>query len=182
MQMLLRSKRHSNKQPSCFFPSFGLPMLTLHMQVTTSIQQAKSAQTPSSGLSSSIRQLQMSVSVGQWARRASHLLGLSLLHFSMKCSTWNPGCRGMSASFAFRRGDALSAAPLRLVSLTAPQPVPRDGNYSPSCIAAEASVFPRTPSSGKARSSPQTSHLQSLAGKCSHSGKPETHPAASCSG
>lgn len=128
--MFLRSKRHSNKQPSCFFPSFGLPVLTLHMQGTTSIQQANSAQAPSSGLSSSIRRLQTSVSVGRWARRADHLLGLSLLCFSMKCSTWHPGCRGMSWLFAFRRGDAPSAAPPRLVSPTAPQPVPRDGNYS----------------------------------------------------
>lgn len=40
--------------------------------------------------------------------------------------------------------------------------------------AAEVSVFARTPSSGKAPSPRQASHLQAIAGKCSDFGKVET--------
>lgn len=42
--MLLRSRKHSKKQPGCFFPSFDLPMLTLPMQGAVSICQARSVQ------------------------------------------------------------------------------------------------------------------------------------------
>lgn len=45
--------------------------------------------------------------------------------------------------------------------------------------AAEVSVFARTPSSGKAPSPRQASHLQAIAGKCSDFGKVETCLAAS---
>lgn len=62
--MLLRSRKHSKKQPGCFFPSFDLPMLTLPMQGAVSICQARSVQAPSGGLSSSSRQLQTSISPG----------------------------------------------------------------------------------------------------------------------
>lgn len=50
------------------------------------------------------------------------------------------------------------------------------------CSTAEVSISPRTPSSGKAPSPLQASHLQSFAGKCSPSGKAEIQPAVSRSG
>lgn len=50
------------------------------------------------------------------------------------------------------------------------------------CNAAEVSVFARTPSSGKAPSPLQVSHLQTVAGKRSDFGKAETWSAASHSG
>lgn len=62
--MLLRSRKHSKKQPGCFFLFFDLPKLTLHVQGAMSICQAKSMQAPSGELSSSTRRLQTSISPG----------------------------------------------------------------------------------------------------------------------
>lgn len=67
------------------------------------------------------------------------------------------------------------------VPLAAPQPF-RGFLSLPLCIIAEACIFSRTPSSGKALNPLQALHLQSFAGKCSDFGKLEAWPAVSHSG
>lgn len=70
---------------------------------------------------------------------------------------------------AFGTGDAPGAAPHPVSPSPAARSRRREFLSFPLCVAAEVSVFPRTPPSGKDPSPLRGSHLQGFAGKCGDS-------------
>lgn len=135
-------------------------------------------------LQTSISWLQTSISPGRWARSIRHLLGARLaLFFHGELNMAHRVQRDVPRYLHSGRGLPPAQLPMHCLACSPTAHSRRQELLSFSlCSIAEVSIFPRTPSSGKAPSPLQASHLQSFAGKCSPSGKAEIRPTVSHSG